>query len=127
MSKLDEFMEGRTAGLLLAYKIVCEGGIEALEKEIKFRNRTKINTNMDMKNLDKASQKIKEHTIDSLTVINVSVLHDEFGFGQKRVSRYLKKFMSIAEALIGDYASMQDYVDMVHEELGIDLKIRSND
>lgn len=127
MSKVDSFMEGRTQGLLLAYQIVSDGGIEALEKEIRFRNKTKINTNMDLKSLNKETVKIKAHTIDSMTVVNVSVLHDEFGFGEKRITRFLNKFWDIADSIIRDYATMQDYVDMIHDELGIDLKIRPND
>ena len=42
MSKINEYMSGRNDGMLLALKTVKEGGIEALEKEIKFRNITKL-------------------------------------------------------------------------------------
>ena len=40
--KMSDYMAGRDDGLLLALKIVKEDGVEALEKEIHFRNLTGI-------------------------------------------------------------------------------------
>ena len=35
MSKINDLMEGRNQGLSLALKVVREGGIEALEREVR--------------------------------------------------------------------------------------------
>ena len=48
---------GRNDGLAVALKIVQEGGVELLEKEIKERGIRGLNTNMTMKELDDAGQK----------------------------------------------------------------------
>ena len=84
MNKMREYERGREDGLSLALRIAKEGGIEALEKEIRFRGVTGVHTSLASKNLDKAAEKIKEITLDTFTVMSVAVLHDEFGFGEKR-------------------------------------------
>lgn len=37
MGKMNDYQNGRMDGLLLAQKIVKDGGIEALDEEIRFR------------------------------------------------------------------------------------------
>lgn len=39
--KMADYSAGRNDGLALALKIVKEGGVEALEEELKFRGTTK--------------------------------------------------------------------------------------
>ena len=46
MGKLEEYMKGRTEGMEFALRLVKDKGIEELEKEIKFRNRTGISLNV---------------------------------------------------------------------------------
>lgn len=89
MNKMREYERGREDGLDLALRIVKQGGIEALEKEIKFRNITGVHTSLATKDLDKASQKIKEMTLDTFTILGIAVLHDCFGFGQIRCQRFM--------------------------------------
>lgn len=64
MNKMREYERGREDGLLLALRIVEEGGIEALRKEVRFRGATGIHTSLAAKDLDEASQKIKDLTMD---------------------------------------------------------------
>ena len=47
MNKMREYERGREDGLDLARRIVREGGVEALEKECRFRNITGIHTSHD--------------------------------------------------------------------------------
>lgn len=79
MNKMREYERGREDGLDLARRIVKEGGLEALERECKFRGVTGIHTSLAAKDLDKASQKIKEMTIDTFTILCIAAVHDEFG------------------------------------------------
>lgn len=125
--KMSDYMAGREDGLLLATQIVKQGGIEALEKEIHFRNITGIHTALAQKDLEKASMKIKEMTIDTFTVLAVAAVRDEFDFGPKRCKRVLNNMNRKAECLMDDMVTWKEMTDTIREELGFELKIRMND
>ena len=127
MNKMREYERGREDGLLLAQKIVKRDGVEALDKEIKFRGCTGIHTSLACKDLDVASQKIKEMTLDTFTVIGIAALHDCFGFGEKRCQRWYDKMNEGADFLMDDLATWQDYIDAIKENIGLTLEIRWND
>lgn len=127
MGKVDEYTAGRMQGLLQARDIVRSGGLEELEKEIEFRNITKLNTVLNRKQLDQACIKIKNMTLDTMLVIGVATLHDEFGFGKQRCQRFIERVNLKADCLMSDMATWTDYIDMIREEIGIDMVIRRND
>ena len=124
MNKMREYERGREDGLSLALRIAKEGGVEALEREIKFRGITGIHTSLASKDLDKASEQIKEITLDTFTVMSVAVLHDEFGFGEKRCQRYMDGINKAAEYIVDGLATWPDYISAIKEEIGLDLRIR---
>ncbi len=126
MNKQREYERGREDGLNLAYRIAREGGIEALEKELKFRNVTGIHTSLAAKDLNKASEKIKEMTLDTFTILGIAVLHDEFGFGEKRCQRFMDRMILKADCIIEDLATWEDYINAIKEELNLKLEIRWN-
>lgn len=112
--KMTDYMNGR------------QDGIEALEKEVRFRNLTGIHTSLAKKDLEKASMKIKEMTIDTFTVLAISAARDEFDFGPKRCKRLLENMNRKAECLMDDMITWQEMTDTIREELGFELKIRMN-
>lgn len=124
MNKMREYERGREDGLLLAQRIVREGGVEALDKEIKFRGCTGVHTSLASKDLDVASQKIKEMALDVFLVLGIAALHDCFGFGQKRCQRWKDKVDEGADIILDDMATWKDYTDSIKEELNIDLEVR---
>ena len=124
---MREYERGREDGLDLARRIVKEGGLEALERECKFRGVTGIHTSLAAKDLDKASQKIKEMTLDTFTILSVAALHDTFDFDEKGCSRFIEKINEGAEYLMDDLATWDDYINEIKDRLGIDLRIRWND
>lgn len=127
MGRVNDYMAGREDGLQLAFSIVKERGIEGLEEEIKFRNATGIHTMLAKKDLDKATRKIKEMTLDTFTILSVATLRDEFEYGKKRLNRFIERMNQKAECLMDDMASWQDYIDAIKEETGIELSLRRND
>lgn len=127
MARVNDYMAGREDGLQLALSIVKERGVEGLEEEIRFRNITGIHTMLAKKDLDKATKKIKEMTIDTFTVLSVATLRDEFGYGLKRLTRFIDRMNLKAECLLDDMVTWQDFIDNIKEETGIELKIRRND
>ena len=127
MGKVDDFTSGRSAGMLLALQIVKEGGIEALEKEIRFRNVSGINLQVTAKELNKATELIKAQTIKTVILLAISVLHDRFGFGSKRCKEFFKWFDQRAENVMSDIVTWDDWSRTIKEELGIDIPVHLND
>lgn len=127
MAKLNDYIAGRNDGLHLALRIVKERGVEGLEEEIRFRNITGIHTQYAKKDLEKATMRIKEMTVDTLTVLSVATLRDEFDFGKKRCKRFIDRMNLKAECLLADMVTWQDLIDNIEEEMGIRLRIRRND
>jgi len=122
-----EYAKGRNDGLALALKIAEEGGIEELQKEIKFRGVTKINVPLARKDLEKALNPIKEMTVDTVLAMTTHVLADEFGMGKKRLERFRGRFMQKTECLLDDMVSWNDIVQTVKEETGVEISIRFNE
>lgn len=123
--KMSEYMIGREDGLILAYNIVKDGGIETLEKEIKFRNTTKIRTPLAKKDLEKALIPIKERLFDTVMTLSVATLHDKFGYGKKRCQGFIERFEKKTLCLMDDLATFDDYTKVIKEELGIVINIRN--
>lgn len=110
-----------------ALRLAKDKGIEELEKEIRFRNSTGISLNVTRQELNAASNKIKEMTLDTFTTLGIAVLHDVFGFGEKRCQRFMDKMAEGAELLVDDLATWEDYRNEIKKQLGMDIKVRWND
>lgn len=126
MAKIDNYIAGREDGLQLALNIVKKKGVKGLEDEIRFRNATKIHTLLDKKSLEIATQKIKEMTVDTVTVLSVAVLRDEFEFGKKRCQRYIDRMNLKAECLTEGFVKWNEIVEDIDNDMGIRLRIRRN-
>lgn len=126
MSNLKDYNRGRNDGLAMALRIAEEDGIEGLRKEIKFRGVTGIHTALAKKELDQASKQIKEMTLDTMIVLAVATLHDEFDFGQKRCQRFMDRLELKAGCLIDNLATWPDYIKAIKDEIGLELSIREN-
>lgn len=127
MARRNDYMDGRNEGMLYAYNYAKEHGLDALENEVRLRNLTNIPTQVSRKAIDECVMKIKNNTCDTFVILMASVLHDEFGFGEKRVQRALDRFMLKSECLVDDYVTWQDMIENIKEELNIQLSIRMND
>ena len=127
MAKINDYIAGREDGLQLALNIVKKRGVTGLEDEIRFRNATKIHTMLDKKSLEIATQKIKEMTVDTVTVLSVAVLRDEFEFGKKRCQRYIDRMNLKAECLTEGFVKWNEIVEDIDNDMVIRLRIRRND
>jgi hypothetical protein len=109
-----------------ALRLAKDKGIEELEKEVRFRNRTGVSLNLTRQELAAGSQNIKNMTFDTMLAMSLMVLRDEFDFGKKRLERFKDRFTQKATSLADDYCTWLDIIDTLKEETGIDLEIRIN-
>lgn len=121
--KLQLYREGRADGMRLAKRIVDEEGVEALAKEIGFREKCNIHMSLTSKELDAAAEQIKVVSISTLKVACVAVLHDEFGFGETRIKRFLESFDKLNEYLGKGWIVWMDLIDEIAGRLNIKLSV----
>lgn len=124
--KLKEYTKARNDGMMLALKISKEGGggpgTDALIKEMKFREKTKIDTNLTNTELEGVSQNIIGLINETQILIWLTVLHDEFDFGNKRLNRAMDRFEKIHGQIEEGFAGYADYIELLQEKMNRVLK-----
>lgn len=120
---LKDYTKGRNDGLALAAKIIQEGGVEALHKEIQARKAFGVHTNLTMKELEEASTPMKEQIFQSMLVMAMHTLEDEFDFGNKRLLQFMKRFEQKTECLAGSWVNWFDIVKDFEERRKIKLRM----
>lgn len=125
--KMNDYLRGRNEGMQFALRIAKEGGIEALENEAKFRQVTNLPSDIKMESARKAFTQIRENTADLVMAMTLATLRDEFGFGAKRLQRYIERFEGKMDCINEDYVTWMDIVDNIEEETGVKLSIDALD
>lgn len=65
--------------------------------------------------------------MDTVLIVVACTLQDEFGFGKKRIDRFIKRFNLKAAVLDEGYATWDDFKEQLVSELNLHLTIRNND
>lgn len=129
MAKADKEFYWRMQGMVYALKIANEGGIEALEKEIRMRNFLCAPIGCPEKEVRKLYQNFSQNIYVNMLSVMLWTLHDSFGFGKSRLHR-LKADYDKNTAVIFDldymgqhYVRLQDYAVELNKsyDLGIDV------
>lgn len=126
MAKYNKEEAARREGMAYALKVAKEKGIEELERDIKLRGATKLPLAIPKDAIDECLEKIKMNTIDTVMILAAATLHDEFGFGQTRVQRFLDRFDFKADCILENYCTWKDQINQIKEDLNITLQIREN-
>lgn len=64
-------------------------------------------------------------SIDLITMMFLMALHDEFGWGEKRLERVLTKVDSLAEHIHEKRLTIYDIQKTIKEETGLDYKLNT--
>lgn len=124
---IKDYMNGQNTGMEYACRIAKEKGIESLIEECKFRKKTSIPISVERKKCDEAIEHIKLNTIDTIRILALAVLRDEFGFGKDRLRRFAERFEKKTECLCEEYVNWEDIIENIKEETGIEESIRKNE
>ena len=122
MAKLSKEEIARREGMAYALRIAKEKGIEALEEDLKMRNAINLPCRVSKADLDKFSENVKYNIVFYIKILMAVTMHDEFGFGNKRIKQMFKRFDLKAECLADDYTTWDEQVSIIAEECGIDMK-----
>lgn len=114
-------------GFERACDIAEREGIEKLLAERKFRGATGFHYRMTSSELDAASEDIKKLIFGTLRIAFVSVLHDEFGFGKTRITKFLDGLDKFATYLDYGWLYWMDAIKAIDDDLGINLMIENGE
>lgn len=130
MSKEDQKAFWRSEGMLFAHKIIktaqAEGRdpVKALEDELAFRKRVKLDTLLTKKELDKACENYRINILDSVTALALATLWDEFGFGGKRrLPRFADAFRRNVEAFFEGNLTWEMIEQTLDTECGMKIDL----
>lgn len=123
MSKKD-YITGRMDGLKLALRIADRDGIDGIRKEIAYRNNGGINTRLSMRELDEASQTIKENCVDTILIMSMYALRDEYGYGKDRMQRFYDRFMLKTDMVLNHVTDFPEIRKTLEKELGYEINRR---
>jgi len=124
MSKVDEMNTARLQGMDYAFRQIKKEGLDAFEKELRWRMNHGISLRLTQKELDKSSMEFKQQFVAMTVCVAILVLHDEFGFGKKRLKQFENRYNVKSESLLSDYVNWDDYVGLVSEITGEEFGIR---
>jgi hypothetical protein len=124
MSKEEQ---ARREGMAYALRLAKEKGIDALEEDLKMRNAIDLPLRVSKADLSKFSENVKYNIVFYIKVLMAVTMHDEFGFGNKRIKQMFKRFDLKAECLADDYTTWDEQVSIIAEECGIDMKFGIKD
>lgn len=119
MASRNKEMEYYRAGMERAYRLYKEDGPEALEKEIRFRNVTGINSRLTAKEIDIGIDDIKWFTIETVLAVAYGVLYSEWGFGKKRLTKFRDVYMEAVDALAKGIVTWADICYNIEDLTGI--------
>lgn len=69
--------------------------------------------------------RIRHEAVASIVAVFLVNLHDEYGFGAKRLQRLLDKFNATYDCIDTDPSlNIQDFYKLCYDEFGIDIKRR---
>lgn len=121
MAKVNELMEGRNQGLVLALKIVKEQGIEALEEEIKYRNITGVSMKLTKTEMNAATTRMKIHSTRMAVAIALITLVDEFGMGRMQARKFKEHFDIKVDEIINNGGDTTELLDRIRNELNWEI------
>ena len=119
--------QARLEGMAQALRIVKSKGIEGLEADLKMRNITGLPCRVPRSALDEVVTRIKNNMVDTFMIMTAYTLHCKFGYGQKRLERFIEEFLFQTDCLSEDYIAWEDQIEVLRKECGIKLEIRRND
>lgn len=126
----DKLYEMYMSGKISALNIVKKDGIEALERDIRKRNITKIIMDIPEKEIDRIFVELGENLRSTVMTIVYTVLYDVFDFRKVRLHRFKDGFNKIFNDVfdldyMGEhYVRLEDFAIEMNEKynMGIDLR-----
>lgn len=125
----DKGFEQRMQGMVYACQLAQQQGVEALVAEVKKRGVTKVDVTASDKQLNDMWGALSDNIGQNMLTTVAWVLHDTFGFGQKRLQQFMTEFDKATSDLMNldymgeHYVTLEDYAVELNQkyDLGLDV------
>lgn len=125
----DKGFEQRMQDMVYACRLAQEQGIDALVKTVKQRGVTKVDITASDKQLNDMWGALSDNIGQNMITTVAWVLHDAFGFGQKRLQQFMVEFDKATANLMSldymgeHYVTLEDYAIELNKkyDLGLDV------
>lgn len=118
-AKWAELEQARRDGIGYALGIVREKGIEGLEKEIKFRNISRVSVAMSGKEYIELRENLGKKITQVVLTLAEITLRDEFGFGKARLEKFADRLNEKADCIAKGYTTVEEQLDILEKETGM--------
>lgn len=119
----DKTAEARLGGMDYALRQIKQIGIDEFEKELKWRNRNGISLPVSQHELNENSNQIRMSILKFVLTVAIAILHDEYDFQTDECNRFRDRFNLKVACMDDGYASLDDYTDMIKDELDIEIGV----
>ena len=125
MSRKEDRIWGE--GFERACEIAKRDGLDALLKEQRLRGAYGFTPRLTFSDLDLATDEIKHLTFSTMCIACVAVLHDDFGFGGKRVQKFLDGVDKVGKYMDKGWICWLDLIEGIKARLSVDLHVPDGD
>lgn len=134
MSKLDDMAKYRSEGMIRAHEIVKkaqdagEDPVKALEKELAFRRRYKLDTILTAKEIKRACKPyldgVRNEAASAIMTVACLVLWDVFHFGgEKRLPKFVRECQVYINGLADGSLTWEALDDELWEHCKLKIKV----
>lgn len=127
MAKISKEEQARRDGMLWAYHVAKDGGIDALKAEIDRRAIQDVPVGITGKELQKLYDETERLAVDCTLVMSLHTLVDEFDFTEEDCNRFKARYNSKTECLLGGYTKWKEIIETLSEEINLKLNIHKRE
>lgn len=125
----DKEWEARMQGMIYAFNIVKEGGIEKLEEDIRRRNILRSPMKFTSKQIEEYYEELSVNLYNNMLTTFLYTLNDEFGYGIEQLKAFKEALdKNIACTLDLDYMGehyikLEDYAKELNEKFSVGIDV----
>jgi hypothetical protein len=125
----DKEWEARMQGMIYAYNIVKQGGMEALELDMKRRNVLRAPMKFTAKQMEEVYNAMAARVYNNMLTGMLYAIHDTFGFGKIRLVRLKQSFDKLVSNTMDldymgeHYVKLDDFAVELNEKYNIGIVV----
>ena len=121
----DDLFRGRLDGMFYAYAKIKENGLDAFAEELRYRSKRGVQLVNTKRDQQKFEREIIDRVQDVVMIFSIAVLVDEFDFGSEEVNRFIDRLKLKSDCIEDKYLTWDEQKQIIKDEIGIDIRFRS--